>query len=347
MFSLDDDGHYDFRHPGLCQLTKAILKEDYEIDVDLRSDRLCPTIPSRLEYLKIINHVLKECGIEEPIRGLDVGTGAYAIYPILGYKKYGWTMAGTDIDSESIANAKSVLKSNRLNEVLDVIDVSATPDEFFQDGDYNFTMCNPPFFNSRDEMLGNSSFKEKLSRGSVIASDNELVTIGGEAEFVKKLIEKSVGFPEIDWFSSLLGKKSSIEPLITVLNEIGNKNFFIKDYQLGNTKRWILFWSFRYKRPIIENDYKKIDPTIVRFDIDLGKIDQLLKDLPLKFQKSNDEITVTTNGDVWSRSFRRKKQKPNELDKSIFKIRKHYIYWNYGPSIKIFQSFHTYIKKHS
>ncbi|CAM9010294.1 unnamed protein product [Wickerhamomyces anomalus] len=316
---LDDDGHYDFRHPGLCQLTKAILKEDYEIDVDLRSDRLCPTIPSRLEYLKIINHVLKECGIEEPIRGLEVGTGAYAIYSILGYKKYGWTMAGTDIDSESIANAKSVLKSNRLNEVLDVIDVSASPDEFFQDGDYNFTMC------------------------SVVASDNELVTIGGEVEFVKKLIEKSGGFPEIDWFSSLLGKKSSIEPLITVLNEIGNKNFFIKDYQLGNTKRWILFWSFRYKRPIIENDYKKIDPTIVRFDIDLGKIEQLLKDLPLNFQRSNDEITVTTNGDVWSRSFRRKKQKPNELDKSIFKIRKplHLLeLWTFNKDISKFPYIH-------
>jgi hypothetical protein len=32
------------------------------------------------------------------VRGLDVGTGASAIYPLLGARVYGWSFLGTDID---------------------------------------------------------------------------------------------------------------------------------------------------------------------------------------------------------------------------------------------------------
>jgi len=32
------------------------------------------------------------------VRGLDIGTGASAIYPLLGARVYGWSFLGTDID---------------------------------------------------------------------------------------------------------------------------------------------------------------------------------------------------------------------------------------------------------
>lgn len=330
-------------------MTKAILKEEFGIDVDFRDDRLCPTVPSRVQYLKIIHQVLEECSIDsyKEIQGLDIGTGAYAIYPILGNKMYGWKMMGIDIDTESINNAKKVIDDNQLKEINLV---ENNPDLFFEsvlrDHIFTFTMCNPPFFNSKDEMVQNSSFKEKLDRGSVIASDNELITQGGEVKFVKRMIDQSVQCPKINWFSSLLGKKSSIDPLIVRLKEINNNNYFIKDFQLGNTKRWIIFWSFQYKRPMIGSDYKKSIPTVVKFPIDLRKAEEILKDLPLVIERKDDEIVVATNGNVWSRAFRRKRMKPNSTEKSIFKISDSAVYWNYGPSEKIFQSFYTYLRKH-
>lgn len=36
--------------------------------------------------------------IQHAVRGLDVGTGASAIYPLLGARVYGWAFLGTDID---------------------------------------------------------------------------------------------------------------------------------------------------------------------------------------------------------------------------------------------------------
>lgn len=36
--------------------------------------------------------------VDEGIRGLDIGTGASAIYPLLGAKVYGWAFIATDID---------------------------------------------------------------------------------------------------------------------------------------------------------------------------------------------------------------------------------------------------------
>lgn len=333
-----------------------ILKDEFQIEVELRDDRLCPTIPSRLRYLEIISQILEECGLNNnnnnnDVKGLDIGTGAYAIYAILGFKKHGWSMIGTDIDQESINHAQHIITTNQLNKIK-ILNVVNDPNEFFPQGEsFTFTMCNPPFFKSRDEMLRNSSFKEKLNRGSVVASDDELITENGEVGFVTNMIKESLNHQEsIIWFSSLLGKKNSIDSVINVLQNVNCENFFIRDYQLGNTKRWIIFWSFKLYRPMIKNDYKKIESTIVEFKIDLKKVEVILKELPLtlEFKQFNDkdEIIVVTNGDVWSRSFRRKKQKPNIQQKSIFKITSNEIYFHYGPSFKIFQSFQTFIRKH-
>lgn len=287
--------------------------------------------------------MLDDCDIQVNIKGLDIGTGCYGIYAILGNKKYGWEMKGTDIDKESIDSAKEIILKNKIENVS-LMDID--PDKFFPQESFTFSMCNPPFFQSKEEMLENASFKQKLNHEGVIASENELITQGGEVEFVNKMIEMSKNHKDsIIWFSSLLGKKSSLDPLIDVLVDFQVDSYFIRDYQLGNTKRWILFWSFQFKRPKIENDYTRVVPTIVHYNLDLDKVEKVLQKLPLEYQVLNDEIVITTQGDVWSRSFRRKRQKLEPQPTSVFKITSSYIYWHFGPSAKVFQSFHTYIKK--
>lgn len=86
--NVSEDGYpsINFQDPtALRELTKCLLKEDWGLDVDLREDRLCPTIPNRLDY---IYHVLDlephlPSSSLRPLRILDIGTGATAIYPIL------------------------------------------------------------------------------------------------------------------------------------------------------------------------------------------------------------------------------------------------------------------------
>lgn len=45
--NISEDGYpsIDFQNPAaLRELTRCLLKEDWDLDVDLREDRLCPTV---------------------------------------------------------------------------------------------------------------------------------------------------------------------------------------------------------------------------------------------------------------------------------------------------------------
>ena len=41
--------------------------------------------------------------------GIDIGTGASVIYPLIGYYKYGWNFFASEINNESFENAKKIL----------------------------------------------------------------------------------------------------------------------------------------------------------------------------------------------------------------------------------------------
>lgn len=46
------------------------------------------------------------------------GTGASCIYPLLAAKKFQWSMVGTDINKESIKNAKKNIEKNNLQDLI-------------------------------------------------------------------------------------------------------------------------------------------------------------------------------------------------------------------------------------
>ncbi|EKM54576.1 uncharacterized protein PHACADRAFT_258519 [Phanerochaete carnosa HHB-10118-sp] len=71
-------------------LTKALLLCDFGLSLDLPPDRLCPPVPNRLNYILWIQDIMGACARREPTHGVvrcvDIGTGASAIYPLLGCK---------------------------------------------------------------------------------------------------------------------------------------------------------------------------------------------------------------------------------------------------------------------
>lgn len=84
---------FDWKNKGaVLALTKALLKDSFQLDVDMKEDGyLCPTIPNRTNYLCYLSDLL-QCSPLDPHRTqsaerttvLDIGTGPYAIYAVLG-----------------------------------------------------------------------------------------------------------------------------------------------------------------------------------------------------------------------------------------------------------------------
>lgn len=78
-----------------------------------------------------------------------------------------------------------------------------------------------------------------------------MVTVGGEIAFVTKMINESLELRErVHWYTSMLGKLSSISVLVEKLIEHGNRNYAVTEFVQGNkTKRWAIAWSWTDIRP--------------------------------------------------------------------------------------------------
>ena len=117
-----------------------------------------------------------------------------------------------------------------------------------------FTMCNPPFFSSDSSKTFRR--KRKLEEGkrrkktttTLESTSNESISIGGEVGFVQRMIEESEKRFNAKQtrslvYTSLLGCKSSLQPL---LDDLSERNAFICYWMFksGRTYRWIIAWSF-------------------------------------------------------------------------------------------------------
>ena len=106
------------------------------------------------------------------------------------------------------------------------------------DGAFDFSMCNPPFFASMAAVDPNPF-------GSCEGVATELVTAGGEVAFVGRIIEESVAVAQrVRWFTSMVGCKSSVRPLLRKLRAAGITNVCTMVFVQGVTRRWGIAWSF-------------------------------------------------------------------------------------------------------
>lgn len=51
----------------------------------------------------------KEVPTGPQVRVSDIGTGANAIYPLIGVAEYGWSFVATDIDADALRSARAIL----------------------------------------------------------------------------------------------------------------------------------------------------------------------------------------------------------------------------------------------
>ncbi|CAE7158281.1 unnamed protein product [Rhizoctonia solani] len=353
-------------------LTQALLKRDFGLEVTLLEDRLCPPVPNRLNYVLWISELVKVLGLEEPIVGIDIGTGSTAIYPLIACSiNKTWRFIAADIDARSLAAAQANIEQNP--QVKDRIHLYSTT----QDAPVlspllsenlarlglqhvTFSMCNPPFYADMEEV--NRSAENKEYNPHAVCTENDR----RECK-----LERSI------WYTSLLGKMSSVTLLVNSIKEKGLKidNYAITELVQGTTRRWVVAWSFTdirlpdtLARPK-SSSLKSIAPQPNSLHhpttqpITYESLAQALKDVPkLQYQEIQNppRILATVYEVTWTRAARRRmardvspiKQVQNEdakpamicevrvVDAHALEVR-----WVRGRDRIIFESFWGYISK--
>ncbi|KAJ6257034.1 Psilocybin synthase [Drechslerella dactyloides] len=267
----------NFHDPeSVRQLAKALLKKDFNLEIELPEDRLCPayadiqadTLHDRLNYILWVADLLTDTheskapstpSPEAPrITGIDIGTGASAIYPLLGCASYPhWHFIATENDATSLSHASKNVANNLLERRIKIVDASSsssilpTADIAASATPLDFTMCNPPFYASVNDMLASAKLKAVPPLSACTGSTTEMVTDGGEVAFVSRMVDESIALQgKVRWYTSMLGKLSSVEKVIDKLKECGIVNYVVGEFVqgVGKTKRWAVGWSFGERR---------------------------------------------------------------------------------------------------
>ncbi|KAJ0415727.1 hypothetical protein BJY00DRAFT_317547 [Aspergillus carlsbadensis] len=263
---LKPNNQLDFTDPNTVrQLTVSLLQRDFDLKVDIPEARLCPPVPNRLNYILWLQDLIDTTGdeyrdgynLDRKVTGLDIGTGCCSIYPLLGTSmRRNWSFLATDVDDENVRTATHTVKSNDLESRIRV--VKTNPSDNLVSINMipgverlDFTMCNPPFYSSREEMVTSAEAKERPPFSACTGAEVEMVTPGGEVSFVSRMIDESLQLRErVQWYTSMLGKLSSVSVLIERLGELGNHNYAVTEFVQGNkTRRWAIAWSWSDLRP--------------------------------------------------------------------------------------------------
>ena len=246
----------DWRDPAaLRALTQTLLLHDFGLRWDIPANRLCPTVTNRLNYIHWIEDLLevgKNTKISSDSRsasvwGLDVGTGASCIYPLLGCKLHkDWKFWCTEIDSESIASAQRNVLRNQLQDRIHCVRAKERSDIFdpiFSQESapplFSFSMCNPPFFEEGHNLPSTTATGQS-------AQPTETHARGGEVAFVLRMYEESAKFPlRTVWYTTMFGKKSNFRRFLRILTRQGGPRRVEKSTLVqGRLRRWVVAWSF-------------------------------------------------------------------------------------------------------
>lgn len=257
-------------------LNKALLHCYYAIIYwNIPKNYLCPPIPGRADYIHTIADVLSSSNGNiipkgKTIHVLDIGVGANCIYPLIGYKEYGWHFIGSDSDTFSLKVATQIVNSNKLHNAIELRHQKNAAHVFIgivnQNEYIDITLCNPPFHSSAKEAQGGSEKKWKnlgykktlkpvLNFGG---QTNELWCKGGEVTFINTMIEESKLVKDnCLWFTTLVAKSEHLTIIYKALKKV--EAFEVKTIQMkqGNKIGRIVAWTFLNPSQHIEWSLKR------------------------------------------------------------------------------------------
>ncbi|KHE84194.1 hypothetical protein GE21DRAFT_5238 [Neurospora crassa] len=352
---LDSKNQLDFNDPSaVMQLTKTLLKIDYGLKIDLPPDRLCPPVPNRHNYILWLSSLLSSSSYHphfdpsstqnnssRPIIGLDIGTGASAIYPLLGCVQHPhWSFIATDIDAHSLSFAQRNIHLNKLQDRITLL--HRTPDQPLIPFDsrilttrgidkIDFTMCNPPFYSSPSDLLSSAAKKSRPPLTACTGAPVEMVCAGGEVAHIFRMIDESLVLRgKVTWYTSMVGKVTSLETVVDRLRKENINNYAVTELVQGKqTKRWVVGWSFGGMRAGeaegrgVGGVWKKLLPPVVRMEVGGWKDRENVEKLVERVKQTVEGLELMSwdwsgermrgvgraSGNVWSRTWRRKRER--------------------------------------
>ena len=259
------DESIDFFNPAAVKiLNAALLKYFYKIEYwEIPGNYLTPPVPGRADYIHYLADLLSENNrgkipTGKKIKGLDIGTGANCIYPVIGVAAYGWSFVGTDIDTAAIDAAAKIVALNSVLKGKVDLRLQQNKNHIFsgiltENERFDFTICNPPFHASADEAQAGTIRKlRNLKRKNVKRAtlnfggqSNELWCEGGEVQFITNMIRESKQFRDSClWFTTLVSKESNLTGFYKTLKSVGAAKVKTIPMGQGNKTSRLLAWSF-------------------------------------------------------------------------------------------------------
>jgi 23S rRNA (adenine1618-N6)-methyltransferase len=257
----------DFSQPAAVRaLNAALLRLQYGIaHWQIPDGYLCPPVPGRADYLHGLADLLAsdDEGViprGEQVRALDIGVGANCIYPLLGHAEYGWRFVGTEIDLQAIAIAQQILDANPGLAAAIELRAQMQRGQVFASvlkaGErFDVSLCNPPFHASAEEAargsqrkwrnLGKPTGKRAATPLNFGGQSNELWCTGGEASFLRRMVNESAPLANsICWFTSLVAKCEHLPALRKQLHKVGASEVRELSMAQGNKQSRFLAWTF-------------------------------------------------------------------------------------------------------
>ena len=258
----------DFSSPKAVKaLNTALLKLHYDVTYwEFPDVNLCPPIPGRVEYIHILNDLLKSSKLKTDINVLDIGTGATCIYPLLGNAQYGWKFTASEMDKRALDNSEKIIIQNKLESEIElrfqlnpenILDGIVKPSDRF-----SVSMCNPPFF--KDVAEATDKFQQKLKglgksadqERNFSGTQKELCYPGGEKAFLHNyLYQSSLYKMSCFWYTSLVSKHALVGSMEKSLKKLGSTAIKILPMQLGNKRGRVVAWTFLNEAE--QNDWQK------------------------------------------------------------------------------------------
>lgn len=246
-----------------------------------------------------------------------------------------------DIDPESLDYARRNVSINGLEDRVQIVAKSKDDAYILPLNDcsvekVDFTMTNPPFYESEADLVKSAKKKASPPNSACTGAPVEMVVEGGEVAFIGRLLQESLFFRNrIQWYTTMFGKLSSLLEFIAKLREKGIDNYAVTEFVQGNkTKRWAVGWSFGNMRPsdkaargVKASHWRSFLPwatsvEICSFSIDHGvspvvqRIHEVVESLELiswVWETEKLQGVGRARENVWGRAWRRRKKREGQL----------------------------------
>jgi len=176
-------------------------------------------------------------------------------------------------------------------------------------------------------MTDANNAKSRPPSATCTGSENEMICPGGDIGFVSRILNESLQLRgKVQWYTSMLGKLSSVHALVAKLKENNIDNYAVTSLRAGKkTRRWAVGWSFDDFRPVSAvcrgKEVSAVAlplPTEDTIKVDGMSAEEVAKklhvvmtglDMEWHWHEANNSGVGSASGNVWSRSARRKRKR--------------------------------------